>query len=256
MDDKLLLEAVMLAGEIMLESGSEIYRVEDTMNHMLKKSGYESRETIAYVTGVFLTLNDPRREPVTLIKRISSRSTNIDRIYRVNDISRRFCSGVICASEAYEELIALKNQKPQYSKRFKLLGNIGVSAFFAPMFGGGAAEFFGAGLVGLALAVMSWFTQRIRLNDFCVNACGAFAVAVSAILISRLAPWPDEGVMIVSGIMPLVPGVTFTTSIRDMLNGDYSSGSARIMEAIVVALAVAAGAGCGMMLFHMSGGRV
>ena len=48
MNEKTLLEAVVLAGELMLVSGAGIYRVEDTMNHMLKRSEYEQTETIVY----------------------------------------------------------------------------------------------------------------------------------------------------------------------------------------------------------------
>ena len=47
--------------------------------------------------------------------------------------------------------------------------------------------------------------------------------------------------IIIGGIMPLVHGVIFTTAIRDTLNGDYHSGMSRILEAIVVALAIAVG---------------
>ena len=61
----------------------------------------------------------------------------------------------------------------------------------------------------------------------------------------------SSDVMIMSAIMTLVPGVTFTTAIRDTLNGDYAAGSARMLEAVVVALAVAAGVGSGMMFFRM-----
>ena len=53
--------------------------------------------------------------------------------------------------------------------------------------------------------------------------------------------------MIISSIMPLVPGVAFTTAMRDTLNGDYAAGMARILEAIVVALAIAAGVGLGLI---------
>ena len=60
---------------------------------------------------------------------------------------------------------------------------------------------------------------------------------------------------IVSAVMPLVPGVTFTTAIRDTLNGDYAAGSARILEAIVVGLAVAFGVGAGLLVARsMEGG--
>ena len=49
----------------------------------------------------------------------------------------------------------------------------------------------------------------------------------------------------------------FTTAIRDTLNGDYASGTARIVEAVVVALAVAAGVGAGMGLYQwLTGGNL
>ena len=64
-----------------------------------------------------------------------------------------------------------------------------------------------------------------------------------------MIPAANADVMIISSIMPLVPGVIFTNAIRDTLNGDYGAGAARMLEAIVVALAVAAGVGCGIVLF-------
>ena len=39
--DKLLMDTAMLAGEIMLSSGAETCRVEDTMNHILRTSNDE-----------------------------------------------------------------------------------------------------------------------------------------------------------------------------------------------------------------------
>ena len=56
--------------------------------------------------------------------------------------------------------------------------------------------------------------------------------------------------------MPLVPGVTFTAAIRDTLNGDYSSGVARMAEAVVVALAVASGVGLAIVAVRLAGGSV
>ena len=38
MNYKLLLDTALLAGEILLSSGAETYRVEDTMGHILKTS--------------------------------------------------------------------------------------------------------------------------------------------------------------------------------------------------------------------------
>ena len=54
-DYKLLANTAMLAGEIMLCSGAETYRVEDTMYHILKTSNIESTQVIAMMTGLVVT---------------------------------------------------------------------------------------------------------------------------------------------------------------------------------------------------------
>ena len=42
MDYKLLIDTAALAGMIMLENGAEIYRVEETIDYMLKTSGLKT----------------------------------------------------------------------------------------------------------------------------------------------------------------------------------------------------------------------
>ena len=70
-------------------------------------------------------------------------------------------------------------------------------------------------------------------------------------------PFLNMDTVIISGIMPLVPGVAITNAIRDTLRGDYISGGARALEAFVTAAAVAIGAGAGIALtgsFWQGGG--
>ncbi len=251
MDEKVLLEAVVLAGEIMLVSGAEVYRVENTMKYMLGKSSCETAEAVVLATGIFVTLDDPNQELLTMAKRIPARSTNVNRVCRVNDISRRFCGGEISVETAYKELKEVEKEV-LYTPFMKALGFIGVSASFTFIFGGKPLDLLACTLVGICLALADFLVKKIRLNDFCNNAFCSFVVAVCAMAIEKfILKNASSDVMIMSAIMTLVPGVTFTTAIRDTLNGDYAAGSARMLEAVVVALAVAAGVGSGMMFFRM-----
>lgn len=43
--------------------------------------------------------------------------------------------------------------------------------------------------------------------------------------------------------MPLLPGLSMTNAIRDTINGDLVSGSARALEALLACVAIAAGVG-------------
>ena len=52
MDYKQILNIAVLAGEIMLRSGAETYRVEDTMKHILNTAGTEVAEAFVMMTGI------------------------------------------------------------------------------------------------------------------------------------------------------------------------------------------------------------
>ena len=47
--------------------------------------------------------------------------------------------------------------------------------------------------------------------------------------------------IMIGNIMLLIPGIAFTTSLRDLINGDTISGLIGLIEAIVKAIAIAIG---------------
>lgn len=256
MNDKLLVETAVLAGEIMLISGAEIFRVEDTIDHILRKAGRDTAEAIVFSTGIFASLNDPLIEAITVARRVTVRNTNLNRVYLVNDVSRKLCEDRITVEEAYGKLKEIRNTV-QYHKRLKDMGIIGVAIFFTLLLGGSVRDCLAAAVTGAVLAIAMEASAKIRLNDFCSNAFCAFLIAFTTLFMERLfVPGIQSDMIIIGAIMPLVPGVIFTTAIRDTLNGDYASGTARIMEAVVVALAVAAGVGAGMGLYQWLTGGV
>ena len=250
-DISLLLETVVLEGTLMLSSGSEVYRVEETMRRTLAHFGFDPADMLVLTTGIFVTLDDHHNAPVTMIKRISNRELNISRISDVNAVSRDICDNKISLAEAYERLKEISGTK-QYGAWLHAVGIICVAAFFAPMFGGGRAEFAGAVLAGTAFAAMDYAAARLKFNSFCANAACACIIALTAMgFSSYVLSGAKADIIIMGAIMPLVPGSVFLTAIRDMLNGDYASGTARMMEAAVTALAVAVGVGFGMLVYGL-----
>ena len=93
MDYKLLLDSVVMAGEVMLRSGAETWRVEDTMLRMLRMSKLKTAQVFAMTTGFTVTLDDPSMDSLTVVRRIENRSMNLERVDQINQISRNFCCG-------------------------------------------------------------------------------------------------------------------------------------------------------------------
>ena len=246
MDDKSIANMAVLAGEIMLRSGADTYRVEDTIKHILDTAGTAETESLVMLTGIIVTIDRPGQEAVTVMRRVHERGTNMHRIVEVNEISRKYCAGELSAEETWEKLKRIKGK--QYTVWMYNLSTILVPAGFAPLFGGGLREIFAAGGVGIVLAVLMTIGKRVKTGAFILNILCAAGIAVAAVLLKLWNPLLNMDTVIISGIMPLVPGVAITNAIRDTLRGDYISGGARALEAFVTAAAVAIGVGAGMAL--------
>ena len=156
-DYKLYLDTATMAGKLMLQNGAEIYRVEDTIRRMLEVSGLKTAEAYVTATGIMVTLDDPKEDSMTVIKRIPSRGTDLNMVSMVNDISRKFCSGQMTLKEAFHDLKHLDSR--QYTELQKALGIIAVSLFFALVFGGTWKDALAAGIDGVLIVMALWFSK-------------------------------------------------------------------------------------------------
>lgn len=251
MDAQLLMKTAALAGELMLCSGAETYRVEDTMHHILKTAdNLEMAEVLVIMTGITATIKQKDENVISIVKRVNSRSTNMSLIMEVNDISRRYCGEEITLEEAYKELSGLK--KNIYSRLENRLGVLGICVGFAIFFGGGIREMLVTLLVGLILTGCMTIGEKMQFHAFLQDVFGAFGIAVSSLLLSNLVK-VNLDTVIISSIMPMVPGVAITNAVRDTLQGDYLSGSARVLEAFLKAAGIAVGIGIGLLLMGVAG---
>lgn len=251
MNYKLIMDTAVLAGEIMLSCGAETYRVEDTMSHILRTSKCEKIEAFALMTGIVTTIDDEKlSQPMTVVKTINDRTTNLNNIIKVNEISRSYCGGRISLEEAYENL---KNvQEKQYSSTVLNIATALIATGFAMMLGGTMQDVFAATIVGLCLACCMMFGKKIKMNGIISDICSCMIMTIfTMILMMYFIPSLNMDIVIVSAIMPIVPGVAITNAIRDTLQGDYLSGCARILEAFLKAASIALGVGIGMAVFEM-----
>ena len=251
MNYKLLLDTALLAGEILLSSGAETYRVEDTMGHILKTSKAESIEAFALMTGIVATLNDPSmQQPLTVVKTVNDRSTNMNNIIKVNEISRRYCGGKITLEEAYEQLKGVKEKL--YTRTVFNIATALVTTGFAMMFGGSVMDVLVATAMGFWLALCVMVAKIKKINVILQDIISCAGISLFTMMVQTyFCPSLDMDIVIVAALMPIVPGVAITNAIRDTLQGDYLSGCARILEAFLKAASVALGVGIGMAVGGM-----
>ena len=84
-----------------------------------------------------------------------------------------------------------------------------------------------------------------REKESAVSGALSAAIAVFSV---RLDPLGNQTSIIIGAIMPLLPGLAITNAIRDTVNGDLVSGVARTADALLKAVAIAAGVGAVLAL--------
>lgn len=234
-----MVSLILLTGELLLTSGAEISRVEETAERMGRTAGFANVEVYTTPTGIFLTLISSEQQVFTRVRRIRWIDNNLANIAKVNALSRQFAIGQMSVEDLEQELLKIKMDKPLNSFHLSLVGGIGSGAF-AVIFGGTVIQALFTVLIGFSILL---FTTRYSIEGtprFLVSSIGAIIAATLGLVGNALWNFPMD-ITILSGVMVLVPGVAMTIAIRDMISGELVSGVARGAEAAAIAVAVAAG---------------
>lgn len=240
-DSELIRFAASL-GEIMLISGAETYRVEDTIERILSVGKQREPETFVTTTGIFVCIKQDDDAPLTIVKRVKSRNTNLEKVTAANALSRDFTEGKVNLDEAFLRLDEIKNIGSSSGILF-MLGCAVVGGGFAFMLESSVKDSICAFIVGFILGIAMHFFNKKRSEVLFGGFLGGVVITVSAFALIKMGLGSDINGIIIGAAMPLVPGVAATTAIRDIMEGDYVSGVSRMMEALLTAVAIAGGVG-------------
>ena len=244
---KKVLRLVMLAGEVMLSNGAETYRIEETMRRMAESQGLKTIEAFVTPTGIFATIGFSEKDASTMVKRVKIRTIHLEKVAQVNELSREIFAKHIGIDCAYKKLLAINSLQPY--PRLASTICIAISCFcFSYMFGGTWADCFNSSIAALILSQLIYFGNKANFSRVLINIFGGAIVSVSTLFFINFGLGDNIDKAVIGAIMPLVPGVALTNAIRDILEGDFLSGSTRIIDALIVAICIAAGVGS---VFHL-----
>lgn len=255
-DPKKVLHFAMSTGEAMLKNGGEIYRVQDTIAHILEAYGIQDYQVYVLSNGIFTSVDNATGTPVSMVRNVPLGSIHLARISALNELSREICQGQVPLAEAYHRLAQCEHL-PETRNWVKILA-CGFGSFaFCYLFGGSWIDSVCAFCLGLLLQTFLNFTQKKKNSRFFSNIVGSIIVSGGSILFS-LTPLPISiGYVITGSSITLFPGVIFTTSIRDFFNGDHLSGTIHLLDALLTALCIGIGVGAVMLCYqHFGGGEI
>ncbi|MCC8989666.1 MAG: threonine/serine exporter ThrE family protein [Staphylococcus sp.] len=236
--ERLIKDVVMLAARILLESGAEGTRVEDTMNRIAKKLGYQ--ESNSFVTNTVIQFH-LHNESTPRMFRINARDTNLIKISQANEISRLITKGAITLEEAKEKLEKIYVAKRDSSLPFKGFAAAMIAISFLYLQGGSLIDILTALLAGSIGYLVVEILDRKLHAQFIPEFIGSVVIAIIAVAGHTLIPQGDLATIIIASVMPIVPGVLITNAIQDLFGGHMLMFTTKSLEALVTAFGIGAG---------------
>ena len=240
MEQSQLIRCILDMGELLLTSGAEVNRVEDTIVRICKSYQFVRCDVHAINSSIIITGQLPGHAIETQLRRIHSFQTNLNIVQAVNELSRYICKYMPEVSFIQEKIAEIKTEVV-YPVWFVSITYVIVAASFALFFGGTVVDFFLAAVTAFLVRCLGKYLQFIRINklveSFLLSAC----CTLSALLLCSLLVHGHYDKIIIGNIMLLIPGLAFCHGLRDLVVGDTISGVLSLCNAILCALAIALG---------------
>lgn len=255
---KKVLVTSLFAGELMMKSGAEVYRVEETIIRICKACKIDYVECFATTTGIFLSLDSGEKDDdvQTFIKRIHYNEIDLKKISKLNQFSREFTNTDLSVDDGFEQLKEISDES-RYPIPIRILGAVIVGLSLCPLFGGGLIDSLCAGIIGGSIYTISMLIEMLDFPKFIRTFVGCSICAFLAILLYSIGLNPSLGAVITASMSIYLPGVAITNAARDMLSGDMLSGLSRFAEAILLSVGIAGGVGIVMKFYSLwSGGAI
>ena len=174
-------------------------------------------------------------------------------IEAVNELSREVCAHPIPPEDLHTRLEAIRNA-PDTLRYRKLLAYLITAGSFAVFFGGTWRDGFAAMLCSVLLYVIGVIGDRINLQPLVLTMVSSAAMCATAVITVKTGLGENLDAIVIGNIMLLIPGIAFVNSMRDIFVGDTITGLLSAFEAVLRALAIAAG--CAIVLMQTGGGIV
>jgi uncharacterized membrane protein YjjP (DUF1212 family) len=213
---------------------------------------YGLKGTDADITHTLLTLtfeDQETHESITRSRNVKYRNLDYAKLTAASALIAELIEHPLAVSDARKRVAAIVSAKPQVPAGLRRIG--------WSLLGAGAAVLIGGGPIAILTAfVATFFVDLItsKLADrkvpvFYQTVVGGAIGPLAAAIVQLIDPQESASVVVIATIIMLLAGVTTFGAVHDTLSGFYVTGTARLMEALLITAGLVAGvAGASLVL--------
>lgn len=247
-DTEKVMECALDMGETMLRCGAEILRVEDTITRICTAYGGGIVDVFTILSLIILSWKTDDGQNRTLTRRINPYPTDLKKLEELNALSRYICEKKPSCDEIQQKISTIMAPDEKRIYKSKVAGYVLLASAFAIFFGGSLRDGIAAGVVAAFMYLWNYFFSSHGRNRVVYSLITSLAAGILCILSVYIGIGQSTDKVMIGSIMLLIPGINLMNSLRDMMCGDIITGILRLAEALMMAVAIAAGFGIAIML--------
>ncbi|MBR2043086.1 MAG: threonine/serine exporter family protein [Clostridia bacterium] len=234
------LSNVMEVGEQMLLCGAEVHRVEEGIKRMCLALGAVRTDVFIITSSMVVTVYNQKGEYFTQTRRVMSSGTDYEKLNRLNALCREISAGKIPAEEIKtkcREAVQVKH----YPFALECVCYSVIAGAFTLFFGGTVTQMAVSLFAGAAVRFVILLCEKTVPSKMFSKFLSCATATLIAFIAVKLCIIGDVDKVVIGNIMSLIPGIGLTNALRDLFTGDSIAGILRSVEAVLTALAIAAG---------------
>ena len=234
-----IVDLALEIGYLLLTSGAEMERVDRTIQKVCDAYGATNIEYFTYPRFIILSL-DYDNKTYTKSKKVRDKAPDF---HRLEELSKTLDD--ILISKPDLDIIIQRVRMIYATRQFGIIAQM-FCYFFGPagftiFFGGNFYEAAISGVIGVLILFLTLGVKKLTDTFFFPIVIYSFVMSFSVRMLGLFGLVQNVESMQIGLLMMVVPGLIITNSMREFISGEYLTGYSKLIEALLVALAVAMG---------------
>lgn len=240
---------IIRLGKALHKFGTPAYRLEDHLQTVAKNLGLDANFVITPTSLTFMLADgDPDHQEYNHIVRVKPGDLDLGALARTDELVDELSSGQRTLTEAMERLDEIVNKPNPYGRFLTFIAFGASSGAFAMLMRTSWNDVVWSTLLGLVVCLFVFWSERSKRVTAMLEPISALTTAFLASAITLIDPSINLPLVILSSIIALIPGLALTLGLSELAARHLISGTARIMDAVMVFFKIYFGAVLGMAL--------
>jgi uncharacterized membrane protein YjjP (DUF1212 family) len=247
---------IIRLGKALHKLGSTAHRLEDNLLSIARFLDIRASFIITPTALTFILSDDEDDQQYNHLVRVTPGEIDLGSLARIDELVDELINGERTLDEAIERLKEVDRKPPPYGVILTFLAFGASSGAFAMLMHTSWHDVFWSTLLGFVVFLFVIWAERSRRVTEMLEPMAALTTSMLASLISLFDPSINIPMVILSSIIAFIPGLSLTVGLSELAARHLMSGTARIMDGVMVLFKLYFGAVLGMAFGKLIWGEV